>query len=158
MKTFLTAFLLLICATGIYSQKASYKPAAPSTSPKAQSTEIDWLGTYEHSESSRNASGYVTTYTDTLTISRKGNSLIARFSNDMSNDNYECTVKASGNQLDLYYAKDLRGPDEGGFDRHLKKGKLIGSLVRTTAARGQTKYVLKNFVMSGNSLVLKKKR
>jgi hypothetical protein len=130
---------------------------------KAQLTGSDWLGTYEYVEvEPRNpSSGYVDSITYTVIVSRKGGSIVARFTADghMANDDYECTVKASGNQLDLYYAKDLRGPDAPGRDMHLKKGKLFGSLIKTTA-RGRTKYLYKDniFFNPKRPPVFKKKR
>jgi hypothetical protein len=132
--------ILLLFATAASAQKQA----------KAPLTESDWLGTYEYEQvEPRNpSSGYVDSITYTVIVSRKGGSIVARFTADghMANDDYECTVKADGNQLDLYYAKDLRSSDAPGLDRHLKKGKLFSSLVRATAARGRTKYIYKDTV------------
>lgn len=132
--------ILLLFADAASAQKQAKTPL----------TESDWLGTYEYEEvEARNAnSGYADSSTYTVIVSRKGDLIIARFTADghMGFDDYECTVKASGSQLDLYYAKDLRRPDASGYDRHLKKGKLMGSLIRTTASRGRTKYFYKDTV------------
>jgi len=153
--------LLLICLTVFLSTAAA---VSAQQAVKAQATESDWLGTYEYEEvEERNpSSGYVDSITYTVIVSRKGSSIVARFTADghMANDDYECTVKATGNQLDLYYAKDLRSSDAPGLDRHLKKGKLFGSLVRITATRGRTKYIYKDTVFFNPKRppVFKKKR
>lgn len=154
LRAFIFCFgVLLLFTTAASAQKQA----------EAQSSGADWLGTYEYEEvEERNpSSGYVDSTTYTLIVSRKGDSIIARFSTDghLASDDYECTVKAAGNRLDLYYAKDLRGSDAPGLDRRLKRGKLFGSLTKAVV-RGRTKYLYKDniFFDPKRPPVFKKKR
>lgn len=132
--------LLLVCLTVFFSSAAAVLAQQP---VKAQTTEADWIGTYGYEQVlERNPnSGYADTIEFTIVVSKKGNSLVARFtaSGYQADDDYQYTAKAVGNQLDFYFLKDLRNADMAGMDRHLKKGQLMGSLSKTTV-RGKARY------------------
>ena len=136
--------LLMICLTVLFSAAAAVSAQQP---VKAQTTEADWIGTYGYEQVlERNPnSGYADTIEFTIVVSKKGNSLVARFtaSGYQSDDDYEYTAKAVGNQLDFYYLRDLRDADMSGVNRRLKRGQLMGSLSKTTV-RGKVRYNFKD--------------
>lgn len=132
--------LLLVCLTVLFSSAAAVSAQQP---VKSQTTEADWIGTYGYEQGfERNPnSGYADTIEFTIVVSKKGNSLVARFTAEgyQADDDYEYTTKVAGNQLDLYFLKDLRNADMSGMDRHLKRGQLMGLLSKTTV-RGKARY------------------
>ena len=109
--------------------------------------ESSWIGTYNYAFAlDRNPnSGYADTIEYSLKIFRRENKVLVRYKADglRTWDDYECTVEISGNQLNLYYAADLRDGELGSSNRNLKKGQFLGSLVKTVV-RGKVKYTLKN--------------
>lgn len=136
--------LLFVCLTVFLSTAAVASAQQP---VKAQTTESDWIGTYGYTQvfDRNSSSGYADTVEFTIVVSKKGNSLVARFtaSGYQADDDYEYTAKVAGNQLDLYFLKDSRSADMAGMDRHLKKRQLMGSLYKTTV-RGKAQYVFRD--------------
>lgn len=113
---------------------------------KLQITDGDWVGEYKYTYTEgKTEGGSVPIIEYQIVVSAKGDSLTAQFTADgyQSNTNYSCTAKATGNQLDLYFLKDLNDTGMDGRIGRLKKGQLIGSLVRTTV-RGRIKYIFKD--------------
>lgn len=149
----------MVCLTVFLSTVAAVSAQQP---VKAQTTETDWIGTYGYTKVfERNPnSGYVNTIEYSLVISKKGNSLVARFTAEgyQTSDDYECTVKATGNQLDVYYLKDLQPSDIPAIKSRLKKNQLIGSLIKTIVRR-KTRYVYKDklFLEMNHPAIFKKK-
>lgn len=128
----------------------SFLPVAVNsqTIKKADSDLKNWIGKYAYTYAeSINVGGSVPTIEYQIVVSAKGDALDAEFTADgyQSNTNYYCTVKAAGNQLDLYFLKDLNDPDMERRIGRLKRGQLVGSLVKTTV-RGRTKYIFKDKV------------
>lgn len=113
---------------------------------KRSTTDADWVGKYEYTYTEgKTAGGSVPVIEYALIVSREGDSLSAHFTADgyQTYHDYACTAKATGNQLDLYFLRDLNDADTPGTKRRFKKGQLIGSLVQTTS-RGKTKYKYKD--------------
>ena len=85
---------------------------------KADSSDLkNWIGKYEYTYTeSKTVGGSVPVIEYRIVVSAKGDSPVAQFAADgyQSNNNYSCTAKATGNQLDLYFLKDLNDPDMEG--------------------------------------------
>lgn len=129
---------LVLAATAVLAQRQIKSPTSND----------DWVGEYKHTYmEGKSEGGSVPVIEYQIIVFAKGASLAARFTADgyQSNDNYSCTAKASGNQLNLYFLKDLNDPDMEGRIGRLKKGQFVGSLVKTTV-RGRTKYIFKDKV------------
>ena len=122
----------------------------------------NWVGkyTYTYTEPATQG-GWVPVIEYVLIVSLKGDSLIARLTEDGTQSlgyDYRYTAKVVGNQLNLYFSKVLNLEGEPMPGRRLIKGKLSGTLVRSTI-RGRTKYVFKSETLFGSkfSPVFKKK-
>lgn len=158
MKT-LSLFLYLLIF--LIFTAASVVPAQKKSSP--QMAGGDWVGTYEYEQVfSRNSnSGYADSIQYVLIISQKGDSLSARFTADgvQTSNDYECSVKATGNRLEIYYLKDLKPADSQESNGRLRKDELLGTLFKTTT-RGRAKYIFKDKTYFGSKLspVFKKKK
>lgn len=107
----------------------------------------NWVGEYKYTYTEgKTEGGWVPVVEYLLVVSKKGDSLIAHFTVDgyQANDNYSYTAKASGNQLNLYFLKDLGDADMKAVgSRRLKKGRMVGTLVKTTV-RGKARYQYKD--------------
>ena len=153
----LSLYLLIFLFLGI----AGVVPAQNNSS--SQMEEADWVGTYEYEQVfSRNSnSGYADSIQYTLIISQQGELSSARFTADgvQISSNYECTVKTFGNRLEIYFLKDLSADDVPESGGRLRKGELVGSLIRTTV-RGRSKYIFKDKIYFGSkfSPIFKKKQ
>lgn len=115
-------------------------------SAQKELSQNDWLGKYNYGTIlNRNPSGYTDTIEYNIEVFLRGGQIFARYAADglRTWDDYECTIKISGNQLDLYYLKDLRKGELGGNDRELKKGQFLGSLVKSIV-RGKARFTMKN--------------
>ncbi len=129
--------LLVLSVTAVSAQKQREPPMSIS----------DWVGEYRYIyKEGKTEGGWVPVVEYLLAVSAKEDSLVAHFTVDgyQANDNYSYTAKATGNQLFLYFLKDLGDSDTEGLGRRrLKKGQLVGTLVKTTV-RGKAKYQYKN--------------
>lgn len=113
---------------------------------KSPTSNDDWVGEYEYTYTEgKTAGGAVPVIEYRIVVSAKGDSLAARFTADgyQSNSNYSCTAKAAGNQLNIYFLKDLNDTDTEERTGRLRKGQPVGSLVRTTV-RGRTRYIFRD--------------
>lgn len=129
-----TALLLLVIDTSAQQQV------------KRAITDGDWVGNYEYTYTEgKTAGGSVPTIEYLLIVSREGDSMVAHFTADgyQTYHDYTCTAKANGNRLDFYFLRDLNDADTSGTKRRLKKGRLVGSLVKTVI-RGKVKYRYKD--------------
>lgn len=129
---------------------------------KTSVNNTDWVGRYEYTYTEpATQGGWVPVIEYVLIVSKKGDSLIARLTADgyQSDDDYQYTAKATGNQLNLYFSIHLNLAGEPKLSKRSNKGQLSGTLVRSTI-RGRTKYVLKSETLFGSkfSPVFKKKR
>lgn len=161
MKIFLTAFLFLTCATGIYSQRTAKKPAETKLKSKSGSVRSaavnagvpaqengavsdTWVGKYAYTYTEPASAGsFAPVIEYLLIVAREGDSLTTHFTADGSqtNDDYTYTTKIKGNQLNFYFLKDLRPADMR--VGHKKRGQFMGSLIKTTV-RGKTRYQFKD--------------
>jgi len=117
------------------------------------STSKNWAGryTYTYTEPATQG-GSVPVIEYVLIVSQKGDSLIARLTEDGYQSlgyDYRYTAKATGDHLNLYFSKVLNLEGEPMPDKRLIEGKLSGTLVRTTI-RGRTKYVFKSETLFGS--------
>lgn len=118
------------------------------TNKNADSPDLkNWVGEYKYTYTEgKTEGGAVPVIEYVLVVSAKGDSLVAHFTVDgyQAYDDYSFTAKANGNQLNLYFLKDLGDPDiKGTGGKRLRKGQLVGSLVKTTV-RGKSRYQYKN--------------
>jgi hypothetical protein len=132
-----SAVIFLLLATGVSAQQQT----------KPQMSNADWVGEYKYTYTEgKTEGGDVPVIEYLLVVSVKGDSLAAHFTVDgyQAYDDYSYMAKAAGNQLNLYFLKNLGDPDMGGTGgKRLKKGQLVGTLVKTTV-RGKSKYQYKN--------------
>lgn len=122
--------------------------AAASVSPAQQplsAGEKAWVGEYEFfdAEKSVRKNSPPASITYKITVYESGQRLLAKFeaSGEQTDDQYECTVKISGNELNLYFLKDLSGGEKDKF-KPLKQGDPVAFLVRTKSGK-KTKYLFK---------------
>lgn len=132
-----SAIICLLLAAGVSAQRQTISPM----------NNDDWVGEYSYTYTEGKTEGGDVPVVDyLLVVSAKGDSLIAHFTVDgyQAYNDYSYTAKANGNQLDLYFLKDLGDPDmQGTSGKRLRKGQMVGSLVKITV-RGKTKYQYKN--------------
>ncbi len=131
-----SAVICLLLATGVSAQRQTKSPM----------NNDDWVGEYKYTYTEgKTESGDVPVVEYLLVVSKKGDSLVAHFTVDgyQAYDDYSYTAKVAGNQLNLYFLKDLGDPDVGGTGKRLRKGQMVGTLVKTTV-RGKTRYQYKN--------------
>lgn len=127
---------LVLSATAVSAQRQT----------KSQMNNDDWVGEYKYTYTEgKTEGGDVPVIEYLLVVSKKGDALVAHFTVDgyQAYDDYSYTAKANGNQLNLYFLKDLRSADMPGMNRHLKRGQLMGSLSKNTV-RGKSRYSFKD--------------
>ena len=125
------------------------------------SNQINWVGIYEFFDAQKggpsNQPGNFITYS--LTVSRTGDSLSARFTADgtQMSDDYECRVEPSANSLKIFFVKDLGGTEADKF-KPLKKGDLLFALEKVKAGK-KTRYLFRagNFEILPLSNISKKR-
>ena len=128
----LPLFLVLISSNAILGQQAY-----------DQSSVKDWTGEYQYDYTeAANPKQFAPVITYTLTVTENNNELKANFSadGDQTADEYDCTVKVVGNQLNFYFLKNLSQFSVRSDD--FRKGDLLATLVKTTA-QGKSKYIFK---------------
>lgn len=133
---FCLCFLILF-ATTVSAQRQTKSPV----------NNDDWVGEYKYTYTEgKTQGGDVPVIEYLLVVSEKSGSLVVHFTVDgyQAYKDYSYTAKVAGNQLNLYFLKDLGDPDmRGTGGKRLRKGQLVGTLVKITV-RGKTKYQYKN--------------
>lgn len=134
-----TLFLFFVLFAGFFTTIHAQIPA--------KQNEAEWLGTYSYVlVLDRNpSSGYQDSIEYKLKVFRRADQILVRYTADgyRTWDDYECRIELNGNQLKIYYQSDLREGELGSSDRSLKKGLMLGALVKTVV-RGKVRYTLKN--------------
>jgi hypothetical protein len=109
------------------------------------SAEKAWVGEYEFFDAQKtvrkNSPSASITYK--ITIYERDDKFLAKFeaSGEQTDDQYECTIKILGNQLNLFFLKDLSGGEKDMF-KPLKQGDSVASLIKTKAGK-KIKYLFK---------------
>lgn len=113
---------------------ATLAPAQRQTKSPASNDDRAGEYKYAHTEG-ETGGGAIPVIEYRIVVSAKGDSSDALFTVDgcQANNNYSYTAKVIGNQLNLYFPKDLGDTDtEAVRGRRLNKGRLVSTLVKTS--------------------------